>query len=89
MKQLAGTYTNASLGTVTLEATPGGAIFNAGEWRSSLGQRAAKDGPMTLVFLDPPFAGADFTVGGDTASPTFTLADGQMTYGFVRAPARR
>jgi 16S rRNA G966 N2-methylase RsmD len=41
---------------------------------------------MTLVFLDPPFAGADFTVGGDAATPTFTLADGQNTYVFVRAP---
>jgi hypothetical protein len=98
MKQLAGAYTNASLGTVTLEATPGGAIFNAGEWRSALGQLAAKEGgAMTLVFLDPPFAGADFTVGGDAASPavtptstpTFTLAEGQSSYVFVRAPARR
>jgi CubicO group peptidase (beta-lactamase class C family) len=89
MKRLAGTYTNGSLGTVTLEATPGGAIFDAGEWRSALGQRTAEGGAMTLVFLDPPFAGASFPVGGDDANPTFTIADGQLTYVFTRAPQRR
>jgi hypothetical protein len=89
MKQLAGTYTNGSLGAVTLVATPGGASFDAGEWKSALGQRTAAGEALKLVFLDPPFAGAELTVGGDAASPTFTIADGQMSYVFVRAPARR
>lgn len=84
MQKLAGTYTNASLGAITLEAGPGGASFDAGEWRSALGQRTAEGGAMTLVFLDPPFAGAEVTVGGDEANPTLTIAEGQMTYVFGR-----
>lgn len=89
LKQLAGTYTNASLGAVTLAAAPGGASFDAGEWRSAVGERTAAGGAVTLVFLDPPFAGAEVAVGGDEASPTLTVADGQLSYVFARAPARR
>jgi CubicO group peptidase (beta-lactamase class C family) len=85
--KLAGMYANASLGTATLAATPDGVIFDAGEWRSTLGQRTAAGGALQLVFLEPPFAGAALTVGGDDAKPTLTLADGQMTYVFVRGPA--
>lgn len=64
-------------------------VFDAGEWRSALGQRSGETGALTLIFLDPPFAGAEVTAGGDAASPTLTVGAGQMTYVFTRAPARR
>jgi hypothetical protein len=33
-----------------------------------------------LIFIDPPFPGSAFTVGGDDASSTLTVKDGQTTY---------
>jgi hypothetical protein len=86
--RLAGTYTNARLGALTLKPTATGATLDAGEWNGAVGQRVGSDGTRALVFLDPPFAGSEFTVGGDEASPTLTVADGQTTYVFVRARGR-
>ncbi|HZJ68316.1 MAG TPA: serine hydrolase domain-containing protein [Kofleriaceae bacterium] len=80
MNQLAGTYTNPSLGALTLTATTSGAMIDAGEWSNTLGQR----GPTTLVLLDPPFAGGELTVGGSDANPTLSVAYDQMTYVFTR-----
>jgi CubicO group peptidase (beta-lactamase class C family) len=89
VKRLAGTYTNPRLGTLTLMPTAGGAILDAGEWSGAVGQRVASDATLALVFLDPPFAGSEFKVGGDEASPTLTVTDGQTTYVFSRAQAQR
>jgi len=85
--KLFGTYTNPSLGTVTVQAMADGVIFDAGEWKSAVGQRI-EGGVQQLVFLDPPFAGAAVIVGGDDASPTLTVADGQQTFVFTRGAAR-
>lgn len=89
VKKLAGTYANANLGTLTLAATRSGATLDAGEWRGAVGQRIGPGGTMTLVFLDPPFPGAEFTIGGDDAKPTLTVSDGQTTYVFTRASSAR
>jgi hypothetical protein len=88
MKKLAGTYTNDSLGTVTLRVVDGGAVLDAGEWKSALGQLRGDDGGRTLIFLDPPFAGSPWTVGGDEGSPTLAVTDGQTDYVFRRVPKR-
>ncbi len=80
--RLAGTYANASLGTVVLDAR---ATFDAGEWQTAFGRRVVDDGTTKLVFLDPPFAGGEIVVGGDDAHPTLTVVYGQAQYVFTRA----
>jgi len=47
--------------------------------KGAVGELAA-----TLVFLDAPFAGSEFRVGGDDARPTLSVSDGQNDYVFVR-----
>ncbi len=88
MTKLAGRYTNESLGTVSVTVTKDGAVLDAGEWRSAVGQRAGDGGAATLVFLDPPFAGSEWTVGGEEGSPTLTVTDGQANYVFRRVGRR-
>jgi CubicO group peptidase (beta-lactamase class C family) len=82
---LAGTYKNASLGTVTIRAAVHGGTFDAGEWRTGFGRRTRPDGITALVFLDPPFAGSELLVTGDAAHPALTIPYGQETYVFERA----
>jgi CubicO group peptidase (beta-lactamase class C family) len=89
VKRLAGTYANARLGTLTLVPTAGGATLDAGEWKGAVGQRVGSGGTLALIFLDAPFPGSEFAVGGDDASPTLTVTDGQVSYVFARAPAHR
>jgi CubicO group peptidase (beta-lactamase class C family) len=85
VKRLAGTYTNARLGELALKPTAAGATLDAGEWSGAVGQRVGADGTLALIFLDAPFPGGEFTVGGDEARPTLTVTDGQTTYVFARA----
>lgn len=88
MKRLTGTYTHESLGAVTLTVGDGKTVIDGGEWKSSVGQRRGDDGPRTLVFLDPPFAGSEWTVGGDEANPTLAVTDGQVSFVFRRNAKR-
>jgi hypothetical protein len=57
--------------------------------QGTLGLEAVEQGATSLVFLDPPFAGARIMVGGDDADPTLTIPYEQATYVFVHAPAHR
>ena len=85
VRSLVGAYTNADLGTVVVSADPrGGASFDAGEWKSGLGQKAEADGTVKGILLDPPIAGMELLVGGDDARRTLTLVDEQVQYEFVR-----
>jgi CubicO group peptidase (beta-lactamase class C family) len=82
---LAGRYRNPSLGVVELRAGSPLGTFDAGEWQLRFGRRIAADGTVTLVFVDPPFAGAALVVGGDPAHPTLTVPYGQVSYVLERA----
>jgi CubicO group peptidase (beta-lactamase class C family) len=84
LKELLGSYENERLGTITLTSGPNGALLDAGEWKGAVGQRLAPDGAVTLIFLDPPFPGAEYVVGGDATHPTLTVDAGQTKYVFVR-----
>jgi hypothetical protein len=86
MKVLAGTYTNPTLGPLKVAVTKDGAFLDAGEWRGAVGRRPDDASPKALVFLDPPFAGAEFAIGGDDASPTITVTQEQTKFVFVRKP---
>jgi CubicO group peptidase (beta-lactamase class C family) len=80
--RLAGRYREPVLGDVEIRATEGGAVFDAGEWRSTMDVVVGADGTARTVMLDPPFAGNGVVIGaGDP--PTLIVPD-QTTYTFTR-----
>lgn len=84
LSEVAGTYHDDDLGIVVLEVSRAGTTFDAGEWRSAMGRRTRDPATLTLVFLDPPFAGTEITVGGDQSNPTLVIPYGEKTYVFAR-----
>lgn len=84
LKKIAGSYTNDMLGTVTLTPTTDGMTFDVGEWKRLVKQQATTDGALVLVHVEPPFAGAAFTIVNPDGDPTFTLEYAQSTYLFTR-----
>lgn len=84
LKRIAGAYTNDMLGTVTLTPTTDGMMFDVGEWKRLVKQQTMTDGALVLIHVDPPFAGAAFTIVEAGAAPTFTLEYAQSTYLFTR-----
>jgi CubicO group peptidase (beta-lactamase class C family) len=81
-EKLAGTYANEALGKVkiTLDGK-GGAVFDAGEWKSPIVETREDDGTIKVKLTEPPMAGFELTVDGATL-----IADtAQQKYVFVRS----
>lgn len=73
LARIAGAYRHPSLGKVEIR----GAVFDAGEWKTTFGRRASGD-RTELVFLDPPFAGV--AVGVDEDPRRLFLDGGPEAY---------
>jgi CubicO group peptidase (beta-lactamase class C family) len=84
-RDLAGSYDNASLGSVRISPAAQGGTFDAGEWQSGFGRRREEDGTEKLVFVEPPFVGGEIIVAGQGAGRTLTIQYGQMKYVFARS----
>jgi CubicO group peptidase (beta-lactamase class C family) len=85
VRDLAGSYDNASLGNVRISAAAQGGTFDAGEWQTAFGRSREDDGTVKLVFVDPPFAGGDIIVAGEDSRRTLTIQYAQMKYVFTRS----
>ncbi|WP_257453137.1 serine hydrolase domain-containing protein [Archangium lipolyticum] len=88
VKTLAGTWHNADLGRVTLRVEGSGAVLDAGEWRSTLGEKQEKDGTRTLVLLDPPMAGTELQSRKEAERTTLVLELPQLRYVFEKQAAQ-
>ena len=88
VRALAGTYGNASLGTVQIRAGASGGTLDAGEWQSAFAQKKQPDGTVQIVLVDPPLAGGEILVVGDAAHPTLAVEYEQQTYVFERVGRR-
>ncbi|MBL8718257.1 MAG: beta-lactamase family protein [Myxococcales bacterium] len=66
LDRLVGDYAHAALGPLSIRAVGGEGVLDVGEWQTTFGRRVG-EGQVHLVFLDPPFAGAELRV--DTAGP--------------------
>lgn len=88
----AGTYKNASLGTIVVRwkaarrrakaAPAGGGIMDAGEWQAPIAKHTAKDGVVRLL-IGPPLAGLPFEPGTASGKRTLTLRTAQQKYVFT------
>ena len=84
LRSLGGRYTSPRLGALLLAAHGDRVSMDVGEWQRELAEGAPEGGARTLVFVEPPFAGAAIAVGGSAAAPTLVVADGQERHVFVR-----
>jgi CubicO group peptidase (beta-lactamase class C family)/glyoxylase-like metal-dependent hydrolase (beta-lactamase superfamily II) len=75
-----GSYQNPSLGVVTLKRQGEDVIFDAGEWKSRVGQHNDA-GESTIILLDPSLAGVPFQLQPDKS---LLLDVGQQKYVFKR-----
>lgn len=81
-ESLAGTYSNANLGQITLrvDAKHGVATLDAGEWKTQFAKQTDDDGKVKVVFLEPPLAGLTLVPGPNR---TLTLDTPQQKYVFT------
>jgi len=82
IKQFAGLYHNAALGTVQVQWKRGGGVFDVGEWQSPLARHTARDGVERLL-MGPPLTGLSLLPGKQAKLRTLTLHTGQQKYVFV------
>ncbi|QRN95456.1 beta-lactamase family protein [Archangium violaceum] len=88
VKTLAGTWYNAGLGRITLRVEGSSAVLDAGEWRSTLGERREKNGARTLVLMDPPMAGTELQPRKEAEHTTLVLEMPQLRYVFEKRAAQ-
>ncbi len=83
VQAMAGTYTNAALGTMSLEAGDGKLYANVGEFRAEIRAAINDDGELYYFFFDGPLAGITLSPNEDYS--TLTLGEGVTEYLFERA----
>ncbi len=80
-----GTYQNPLYGKLTIRIEGKGALVDAGEWKSAVGQKRDKDGTEKLVTTTPPRLGwATFVRKESGGKVTLVLEDGQRNVVFER-----
>ncbi|MBX7113625.1 MAG: beta-lactamase family protein [Myxococcaceae bacterium] len=84
-----GRYEAEGLGAAEITQTQDGATFDAGEWKSALGQQPDTDGTQQLVLLSPPFAGLDIIPSESEGRPVLIIQAPQQTYTFKKVVAPR
>ena len=76
-------YTNASLGDLTVKTQGTTAVFDFGEWASEVASKANPDGTVSLYTTASGLDGIEFVIGQDGSRRTLTLRDGQHVYVMV------
>lgn len=79
-----GRYEAEGLGQVEITQSKEGASFDAGEWKTGLGQLRESDGSQRLLLTSPPFAGLDLAAAESEGQPVLKLQAPQQTYTFKR-----
>ena len=80
---LAPHYVNADLGSLTIDHTGANPVVKADKFGSTIATRKNDDGTVSVITIDPEFAGAEWVVGEDAGRRTLTLRDGQHVYVFT------
>ena len=85
--QLAGAYTNAELGTITVTHDGPATWFDVGGWKSEVASRKNDDGSMSIVTVSPGLDGFEFVVVDKDGKAALKFRDAQHEYDFVGAAA--
>jgi CubicO group peptidase (beta-lactamase class C family) len=81
-----GTWTNPRLGTIEFRRDGAGVVFDAGEWRTTVGEHKDKSGIRRVLLTSPPFAGLAFWPQASEGKPGLLFETAQQKYVFERVP---
>jgi CubicO group peptidase (beta-lactamase class C family) len=79
-----GVWTNPRLGRIEIRREANGFIFDAGEWKSAVGEHKDKTGVRRILLTDPPFAGLAFWPQSTDGKPALLFETAQQKYLFER-----
>ena len=82
LARVIGNYQNASLGNLSIRTEGAETILDAGEWKSPIARKVAKDGSVKLVLTGAPLAGLEFLTLEKDGRVKLTLEDSQQKYEF-------
>ncbi len=83
--QLAGHYTNPSLGSIRVRRAGSEVVFDFGNWRSAVATRKNDDGTVAFVTIAPGESGFPFTVTQSGGKRALVIRDGQHAYTYVES----
>jgi len=81
--KLAPRYANAELGSIAVTKTGSDAVFDFGEWKSTIATRKNDDGTISFVTKDPGMAGFEFVAGERSGKLALVIRDAQHEYVFT------
>lgn len=85
VKALAGRYTNADLGTITVRRAGSGVRFDFRSFGVAMGTRKNDDGTLSFVATDPTLLFFPLVVGTKDGKRTLTARDSQHEFVFTEA----
>lgn len=84
---LAGRWTNASLGAITIRKDKELALLDAGDFKVHFGEKTGEDGAKSIFGVDPPWMGLELLVEQKDGTTTLLLDAAQQKYVFTREGA--
>jgi CubicO group peptidase (beta-lactamase class C family) len=81
-------YTSNGLGLATIRREGKDVVFDVGEWKSALAEKADRDGSTKLVLVSPGFAGLELIPEDKDGRTTLTIQAPQQTYVFEPVAAK-
>lgn len=88
VEPLVGAWTTSGLGEIRIVRDGNRYIFDAGEWKSTLGEHTDRSGARRIILTSPPLAGLTFWPQNNEGRPALLLETGQQKYWFERAGSR-
>ncbi|HSL20619.1 MAG TPA: serine hydrolase domain-containing protein [Vicinamibacterales bacterium] len=90
IEPILGRWTNPRLGAIEFRREADGFVFDAGEWRSPVGEHKDQSGVRRVILTGPPFAGLAFWPRENEGRPALLFETAQQKYWFERpGPATR
>jgi CubicO group peptidase (beta-lactamase class C family) len=84
--KLATRYSSSALGELTVQRQKPAAVFDFGEWKSTVASRKNDDGTISLITIDPAGSGFEFVVSTRSGKRVLIVRDSQHEYVFTEAP---
>jgi len=81
--KLAPHYVSSALGALRVRMQDGAAVFDFGNWRTTVASRKNDDGTVSFISIDPTIDGFNFVVGEREGKRALIIRDAQHEHAFV------